>query len=81
MSFIDGNGKYHKDGDEPMGHDVNSQWKAANHEMQRKVFNGDIQQPFIAGEVNREFVEVYRGEVADSYFTQEQIDAADRKLS
>ena len=81
MGYIDSNGQYRKgEPDTPMAHDVSSQWKSWSHMEQKKRFGADIIQPFINGEVNREFVEVYRGEVADRYYTKEQQDAADRKL-
>lgn len=82
IGYIDSNGKYkHGKPEKPMTHDVSSQFKDWSHDNQRKRMNGDIIQPYIDGQPNREFIEVYRGEVADKYFNREQQDKADRELS
>lgn len=81
IGYIGSDGKYHKGKDVPMAHDVSSQFKDWSHDNQRKRMNGDIIQPYINGKPNREFVEVYRGEVADGYFSREEQDKADRELS
>lgn len=82
IGYIDADGKYKREKDKPMTTDVASQYKDWNHDNQRKRFGGDIVQPYTnEGKPNPEFVSVYRGEVAANYFTQSQIDEADRKLS
>lgn len=80
IGHINDQGHYVHGQDEPMGHDVSSQYKTWSHDNQRKIFHGDIVQPYIDGQPNPDFVGVYRGEVAERYFNQEQIDKADRNL-
>lgn len=82
LGYVDANGKYKRGKDVPMPTGVSSQVKAWSHDNQRKRYGGDIVQPYTnEGKPNREFIEVYRGEVAANYFNQQQIDEADRKLS
>jgi hypothetical protein len=80
MGYVNSRGDYVKGTYKPEGNEMSSQAKAYSHMMQRKVFGADIVQPHVNGQPNREFIEVYRGEVADKYFTREQIDKADRQL-
>lgn len=81
VGYIDADGTYHRgEPDKPLGHDVSSQYKAWSHDNQRRRLHADIVQPYINGKPNREFIEVYRGEVASKYFSQEQIDTAERNL-
>jgi hypothetical protein len=81
VGYIGADGKYHRGAtDTPTAHDVSSQYKDWSHDNQRRRFHGDIVQPYVNGKPNPEFVKVYRGEVADKYFTQEQQDKADREL-
>ena len=80
VGHINESGEYVKGKDKPMPKDINSQFRDWSHDNQRKRLSGDIVQPRIAGKVNPEFVRVYRGEIADSYFTREQQDKADRQL-
>jgi hypothetical protein len=80
MGYIDENGKYIRGQHKSLPHDISPQYKQWSHEDQRRRFAGDIVQPYINGKPNPEFVSVYRGEVAKKYFSQEQIDKADRNL-
>ena len=79
IGHIDENGNY-VEGKNLMPHDVSSQYKSWNHDDQKHRFAVDIVQPFVDGKPNPEFVSVYRGDVANRYFNQEQVDKADRNL-
>lgn len=82
IGFVDEHGKYVKGKKNTLQNDVSSQYKDWNHDNQRKRLNADIVQPYTnTGQPSREFIEVYRGDVANNYFSQEQIDKADRNLS
>lgn len=79
--YIDERGVYRRgERDMPLPHDVSSQYKDWSHDDQRRRMNADILQPYVNGKPNREFIEVYRGEVASKYFSQEQIDQTERRL-
>lgn len=81
IGYIGADGKYRRGHqDVHLGHDISTQYKDWSHNDQRRRFSADIQQPYINGKPNPEFVKVYRGEVADTYFKQKQIDDADRDL-
>jgi hypothetical protein len=81
VGYIDDNGTYHAGHDNPMPHDVDSQYRSWSHMEQRKRHSRDIIQPYDHGEINREFVQSYDGEVAERYFSKEEISKAERKLS
>lgn len=79
--YIGADGKYHRGSPSTsLASDVSSQYKGWSHDDQRHRFSGDIVQPFIDGKPNREFVQIYREDNAGDYFSQEQIDKADRNL-
>lgn len=81
VGYIDNSGNYHKGKDVPMPHDVDTQWKSWSHMEQKKRHAKDIIQPYESGKINREFVQAYDGEIAENYFTKEQIKKAERSLS
>jgi len=79
--FIDESGHYVRGKDKAMPHDINSQHRAWSHDNQRKRLGADIIQPYTSdGKPSREFINTYRGEVASKYFSQAEIDKADRQL-
>lgn len=80
IGHIGADGKYVRGKDVSMGHDVSTQYRQWSHDNQRKRMSADVVQPYKNGKPNREFVEVYRGEVADKYFDRAQQDKADRDL-
>lgn len=81
VGYIDSNGTYHSGVDVPMPNDVDQQFKSWSHMEQRKRHAKDIIQPYDHGEINRDFVQSYDGDVAKRYFTDEQITKVERKLS
>jgi hypothetical protein len=82
IGYIDADGKYVKGKKAPasLSNDVSSMYKQWDHDDQRRRFSGDLVQPYVDGKPNREFVDIYRDDTAKDYFSQEQIDAADRNL-
>lgn len=78
--FIDEHGNYIRGAAKALAHDVNSTWKEYSHDMGRKEFAKEIIQPHLNGEPSPEFVRNYP-EVSKEYWSQEQIDKAERKLS
>lgn len=82
MSYIDADGKYHRGEDKNLSADVSSQYRSWSHDNQRKRMGADIAQPYNSdGTPNRDFIDIYKGEVADKYFSQKQQDDTMRKMS
>jgi hypothetical protein len=81
IGYIDEYGKYHKGIDKPLPNDVDTQFKSYSHADQRRRFSKDIIQPYRDGKPNRDFVQAYDGELAERYFTKEQIKQSERSLS
>ena len=79
--YINEYGKYIRGIDKPLPNDVDSQYKSYSHSDQRKRFSKDIIQPYKGGVPNREFIQSYDGELAERYFTKEQIKQSERSLS
>ena len=79
--YINEYGIYIKGEDKPMPNDIDSQYKSYSHTDQRKRFSKDIIQPYQDGKPNRDFVQAYDGELAERYFTKEQIKQSERSLS
>jgi hypothetical protein len=78
--YIDATGKYVKGKDRPLTHDVNPLYKEYSHDMGRKEFAKEIIQPHKDGKPNPEFVRNYP-DVSKEYWSQEQIDQAERNIS
>lgn len=78
--YIDQNGRYIRGVDKSLGHDINPTYKEYSHEIGRKEYAKEIIQPHAGGKPNPEFVRNYP-EVSKEYWSQEQIDQAERKLS
>ena len=72
-------GKYVKGESKTLAHDTNSTYKKWHHETERKQFAAEIVQPRVHGKPNPEFIKTY-GEIAREYFSQEEIDKAERQL-
>lgn len=81
VGYIGADGAYHRGEDVPMPHDVDMQYRNWSHTEQRKRHSKDILQPYESGKVNREFIQSYDGEIAQRYFTKEQIIKSERSLS
>lgn len=81
VGFVDEYGKYIKGEDKPMPSGIDNQFKSWSHAIQRKEHAKDIIQPHIGQDPNRDFIQAYDGEVAEKYFTKEQIRKAERSLS
>ena len=79
--YVNEYGKYIRGEDKPMPSDVDTQYRSYSHSDQRKRFAKDIIQPYKDGKPNREFVQAYDGELAQRYFTKEQIKQSERSLS
>lgn len=78
LGHIGADGKYHRGESKSLGWDINTTWKAWDHDQQRKQFAAEIIQPHRNGKPSAQFIRV-NPEVAKEYWSQEVIDKALRE--